>query len=587
MKKLQEKLLIYIYVGMLTLCTYLNISSDNIVDIANILVNVGLFVIVGLIFRYALKCFKAVNRIINSLNQASLTIKGDFEKNQILLWDIYKENETLFDDKILSIRFKEYQHEMKRLSVLSENGYKCSIDDYINRDIIDRTIERNIMNLVAGTMTGLGILGTFIGLSFGLQNFNTGTADEISDSIAPLMEGIKVAFHTSIYGMIFSLFFNFVYKKKLDDANWAMDNFIDIYQRYVAPDAQNESMNMLLTYQKQQVDNMSGMANSIGAQIAQKISETMAPHFERMNDTVENFAKVASKSQVEGVGNLVDKFVMEMNQSLGDNFKELGKVIEDTCIWQKQNSAYMQEILEKVGGMTHNIQEINELSERTIHDLASYVEEIKKLQGIVNENFMSLNHQMEANAQKEEKQQEYIATLVEYEKNISETSSQFTKDMIEQIKILHKMESEIASSTRENIDAIAKKSEECSTAIAEAAKQQIQDILNLSSAASGDMDRASKELARVSQQLNGQLLNSLNATFDTFDKNLTEITRHLSGTISEVESTTKRVPQVVSAAYEGMEKSLIKMQDDLESMVHSMDVLRRNTSSAVKLLECE
>lgn len=585
MKGKQERILVFIYIVMILICLFLNCTSENQVQMSDILVNAGLFVIVGIIFGHALKCFKAVNKIVKNLNSVSKQIKDDFEQRGVFLWNAYKDKDTIFDNELLSDKFKEYQNEMKRLAVLSENGYRCSIDDYINRDIIDNVIERNIMNLVAGVMTGLGILGTFIGLSFGLQNFSTGTADEISESIAPLMNGIKVAFHTSIYGMVFSLCFNYVYKKKLDGANYAMDNFIEVYKKYVMPDTQNDSINMLLTYQKQQADNMSGMADTIGEQIALKISETLSSQFERMNETISNFANVASQSQIEGVGTLVDKFVSELNQSLGDNFKELGKVIEETCDWQKQNGEYMQEILEKIGSMTHNIQEINDLSGRTVESMANYVEQIEKLQGVINENFMSVNLQMEANTQMIEKQQEYIATLVEYEKNISESSSQFTKDMVEQIETLQRMEKEIASSTRENIDAITKKAEECSSAIATAAKQQIQDILDLSNSATGDMNSAAQELARVSQQLNGQLLNSLNNTFDTFDKNLEEIARHLSGTIAEVESTTGRVPQVVSAAYEGMEKSLIKMQDDLETLVHSMDILRRNTNSAINLLE--
>lgn len=585
MKKTHERTLIFIYIGMVFLCAYLNFSSDGRVEITNILVNVGLFLIVGVIFLHALKCFKAVSKIVTDLNRVSKQIEEDFEKEQVFLWNTYKDKDTIFENEILSTRFKEYQYEMKRLAVLSDSGYRCDIEDYINRDIIDNAIERNIMNLVAGMMTGFGILGTFIGLSFGLQNFSTGTAEEISDSIAPLMDGIKVAFHTSIYGMVFSLCFNYIYKRKLDEANQAVDAFLDVYKKYVMPNTQNDSINKLLDYQKRQADNMAGMADTIGEQIAQKISDTMAPHFERMNETISNFANVASQSQVEGIGTLVDKFVSEMNQSLGDNFKELGKVIEETCEWQKQNGEYMQKILEEIGGMTHNIQEINELSGRTVESLASYVEQIEKLQGVINENFMSVNLQMENNAQMIEKQQGYIDTLVEYEKNISESSEKFTKDMVDQIEILQKMEREIASSTRENIDAIAKKSEECSAAIAEAARKQIQDILSLSNSATGDMDKAAQELSRVSQQLNGQLVKSLNDTFDTFDKNLAEITRHLSGTIAEVDSTTERVPQVVSAAYEGMEKSLTKMQDDLEALVHSMDVLRRNTSSAIKLLE--
>jgi ABC-type transporter Mla subunit MlaD len=342
-----------------------------------------------------------------------------------------------------------------------------------------------------------------------------------------------------------------------------------------------------MAYQKRQADSMVDMADAIGDQIAKKISENVAPYFERMNETIANFADVASKSQVDGVGTLIDKFVSEMNQSLGDNFQELGKVIEDTCEWQKRNGEYMQDILEKIGSMTHNIQEINELSEHTVENLAKYVNQIENLQGIINENFMSVNLQMENNAQMIEKQQGYIDILVEYEKNISESSSQFTQDMVGQIEILQKMENEIACSTRENIEEIAKKSEECSLSIAEVAKQQIQDILNLATSATGNMDSSAQELARVSQQLNGQLIKSLNDTFDTFDKNLAEITRHLSGTIAEVDNTTERVPQVVSAAYEGMERSLIKMQDDLEILVHSMDVLRRNANSVIGLFENE
>ena len=47
--------------------------------------------------------------------------------------------------------------------------------------------------------------------------------DRIRAWFASLAEnGIKVAFHTSIYGLVFSLVFNFVYKKKLDEAETAV-----------------------------------------------------------------------------------------------------------------------------------------------------------------------------------------------------------------------------------------------------------------------------------------------------------------------------------------------------------------------------
>ncbi len=281
MKKRQERLLIYVYIAMVMLCLYLNYWTMT--DVVNVLVNAGLFFIVGIIFVHAFMCFRDVNKIMQSLDRVSRQIKEDFDREQDFLWNSYKEQEINFGVGVLNRRYNEYQREMKRLSLNVENGYRCSIEDYINRDLIDKAIDRSLMNLVAGTMTGLGILGTFIGLSFGLQSFSTGTAREISDSIGPLMEGIKVAFHTSIYGMVFSLCFHYVYKRKLEDANRAVDCFLDVHQRYVIPDNQNDGINMLLAYQRLLLDEM----QSIVALVAQKVSGTTEVQIEGTTDGIQ------------------------------------------------------------------------------------------------------------------------------------------------------------------------------------------------------------------------------------------------------------------------------------------------------------
>ena len=69
-----------------------------------------------------------------------------------------------------------------------ERSAQCDIDDYLNEYYIDSVMKCGLISIVPGVMTGLGILGTFIGLSFGLQNFNTGSASIITDSIPPVDE---------------------------------------------------------------------------------------------------------------------------------------------------------------------------------------------------------------------------------------------------------------------------------------------------------------------------------------------------------------------------------------------------------------
>lgn len=554
-------LLVIIYCVMAAIA--IKITPKQFISVA---VNGAMFIIVALIFFNAIMKFRKVAVIKKELIKATKRIKEDFESQNIYLYKKYDDEQVnIFEDGMLSSQYKEYKYEMNRLSVMSNDKYKCDIGNYISKEYIDAVATRNIMNLIPGSMTGFGILGTFIGLSFGLQNFSTDSAKEITDSIAPLMDGIKVAFHTSIYGMVFSLVFNYVYKCTMEDVYDALEDFYDAYSLYVTGDSINDNestMHMLI--------------DEMPARIGEQLESILTPTFEKMNETLDSLSENIDKRQMEGMATIVDKFIEEMNKSLGDNFTKLGEVIQETCELQKNNNEFMQGIMTKINDMTQNIIDINELSDKVVERLAGYIEKIEELQKIINENFMSVNLQLDEHNQIQEKMEGYISVLVEHEKQITETSKQFSQDMESQLEMLSKMEKQIAEETKQNLETLATNAEKYNNQIAEAAKKQIDEIIKVSSTASTDMTQASQNLANVSKQLNSQLINSLNATFDTFDKNLSDIAKHLSGTISEVKDTTDRVPETVKAAYEGMEESFSDMQSEIEAMVHAMDIMQRN-----------
>lgn len=71
---------------------------------------------------------------------------------------------------------------------------------------IKNTLKYNpyLYDSIPSVFTTLGILGTFVGIFFGLQDFNV---DDITNSIPSLLEGMKTAFSTSIFGILMSLFF--------------------------------------------------------------------------------------------------------------------------------------------------------------------------------------------------------------------------------------------------------------------------------------------------------------------------------------------------------------------------------------------
>ncbi len=267
MKTGSEGILLPVYFIMIGVAVCLNVFSGSGYDPVNIVVNICMFLIIGCIILWAnTRCFMPVSRMVARMRYTIQTIEIDFDKSESYLWRKYKSKTKLFDNKLLDERFNEYKLESMRMSILSEHGLRCDIEDYINEYFIDATIKKGMLSIIPGVLTGLGILGTFVGLSFGLQNFNTGTAAAITNSIAPLMDGIKIAFHTSIYGMVFSLIFNFVYKKNLEDAYRTVDKFLETYHKYVLPKAESDNIQVLVN-----------SIDAMGEKIADCIAEAMQP----------------------------------------------------------------------------------------------------------------------------------------------------------------------------------------------------------------------------------------------------------------------------------------------------------------------
>lgn len=73
-------------------------------------------------------------------------------------------------------------------------------------------INLRLLDTASGTLVGLGLLGTFLGLTFGIRNFDSTSTDHIQSSIQMLLDGMGTAFYTSLVGMSLSLFYTFLDK---------------------------------------------------------------------------------------------------------------------------------------------------------------------------------------------------------------------------------------------------------------------------------------------------------------------------------------------------------------------------------------
>ena len=186
---------------------------------------------------------------------------------------------------------------------------------------MDRVAMTHYNSAVSGTLTGLGILGTFLGLSMGLGAFDGNDIYTISDNVGPLLEGMKVAFHTSVYGIFFSLVFNFVYRSLMAGAYDVLSGFQTIYGQCVAPTVSgaDENTKAMLIYQ-------ANMSNSM-----KQMTELLKGNAMEQTQTVERIA---------------NQFVYMMSQSMGVEFDKMGRSLNAAAKMQEQCSRDYQSMEE-------------------------------------------------------------------------------------------------------------------------------------------------------------------------------------------------------------------------------------------------
>ena len=434
-----EWLLTATFIAMAGLCLVLNLTAGQKEGPANIAVNAALFLIVGIILLSCEKnSFFPMNRIIADLDAATEKIRNDAMNSRQFLWEPYNRSKVeLFRDPVLKQEFQDYLFELNRIENTEKAYYKCDIQDYINTGLVDRVMHRNILNQVAGVMTGLGILGTFIGLSLGLQHFSTGSTAEVTNSIAPLMDGIKVAFHTSIYGMVFSLVFNFVYKCKLEEGETAVEDFLSAYKKFVLPDTTTDGINRLMELQQQQV----AAVENLTKRVTEEMNVIMEPQFDRLGGTIADFGNLASRSQKEAMTDVVNAFLKEMDASMGGVFTRLNGLLRDAEDAQRENRA----VLTEIRGLAEDEQ-------RTLYQSQEYLKELEKYRQEMEEREAALSgaaRLVEGQLEKEQALTEDLRRLVAQMTNSLSAAFQRAEESWERT-------AEVAEDIRETVELMQK-----------------------------------------------------------------------------------------------------------------------------------
>lgn len=421
MKKSQNWNIYFLIIIILTTAIFIGVTLKFTNDIfINLIFVLIMFIIISFDYIFFLRHTNEVNA---DFNRAINKVKEYSEKDDGV--DLFLNDSNIFQNSMVRCAISEYKKEVKRIYRKDQASVMPNINDYINAELIDNVVKAEISDQISGAMTGLGILGTFIGLTIGLNKFSLGSdidTTQMQESISGLLEGIKTAFMTSIFGVIYSLVFNFLYKRIYIQAYENMNDFIICYENELVSSPQNDLLTLFVRNQEIQTDSLSGFAENISRAIAEQMNTIFRPTMDYFNTSVDKFLEKSVYAHNESLDAIVSAFIDNMNASLGNQFENLGNTISKLNANQIENNARIQKVVDNICQNANNLILLNDKIENSVNIMSSFIEKIDAYQAAMNQTNEKLFERINVINDYNDRQAEILTHIETAQTNFNQTA---------------------------------------------------------------------------------------------------------------------------------------------------------------------
>lgn len=183
-------------------------------------------------------------------------------------------------------------------------------------------------------LTTLGILGTFLGIAIGLLDFDS---SRIEYSIPLLLDGLKLAFTTSIVGILLSAALRLTQVLKRADQGPAATT------DQTADQTPSGGMDLAALLQRQlEVANAQLIATH---QLGEHLVETLERQHEAQLGALQRFAEqlseLGSRQLIAALESVIRDFNANLGEQFGENFRRLDASVEKLLHWQEQYREHM------------------------------------------------------------------------------------------------------------------------------------------------------------------------------------------------------------------------------------------------------
>lgn len=424
-------------------------------------------------------------------------------------------------------------------------------------------INQSFVNYAPTLLTSLGILGTFLGIVLGLLEFNT---TNVEGSIVKLLDGLKVAFITSVIGILGSILIKFlinanIITPKIIEEQKEQD--IDISDLYNIMNMQNENLiklqNVLSDNQESSIIGQMKLMRSDITDNNKKNNEQLLILSQHLNTIVElgnyqkesfngfqfnlwnklqDFADMLSKSAteqvIEALNNVIKDFNEKLTEQFGENFKQLNNAVIKLVDWQENYKNQLEQMKNQFDLSVDSMSDMEKSIEQISTHSKSIPESMSNLEIVINTNqnqVEELNRHLEVFKDMRDKAVEAVPAIKEQVEKTLEGFSNASNEIM----------TNIASST-----------DKISITLVQNAENFADNVSKTNGALIDSSDTLKSSSTEIREQLDATIL---------------DLNKHVRIMIEDLSSNSKDISTNFKAVGESLEKELTKTNNKFNSML--------------------
>ena len=306
------------------------------------------------------------------------------------------------------------------LKVLGENGIVWGIAILlIGLFVMGIRLER-FRSSAPALMTSLGILGTFCGIFLALYplEFSPG---KMNESVQLLLEGMRVAFVTSLLGLLFAIVFRsfagplsrlITSKETLPIERRQVLDRLDAIKQAIAGDGDSS---LVTQFQKLRDENRDGFSKLDG------LSETIRDALLKNLDTlIQDLREIIGKQLGDSLRDLIENIEEALIKQFGTTFIEFNEATQAIKRWQEDHRNQVEKLTEAFNMSAEKIEQIANNCER----IPATMEQLRETLMLAKTNIDSLNEVVEAFADMRKSAEESFPVIKQHLDKIGEDLEQ-------------------------------------------------------------------------------------------------------------------------------------------------------------------